>query len=156
MNKINHNSKNKNQNNRKIDFSFISAYSASFIKIRSFFFKGGGGCISLLRTGPKYLLKVNEKSIKYLVSRGFKHSPPDPRSSSPFKAWWFSRGTGWQQVTNFPFFFGQNARKVLNFWTFLKAVKNFLTNLFFCDSKHLQSFLFIITIFLSLLGFVNV
>ena len=43
------NSKNENRNNRKIDFSFVSAHSASFMKMGARL-RGGGVCISLVGT----------------------------------------------------------------------------------------------------------
>ena len=47
--KIDHNSKNKNQKNLKIDISFVSARCASSIKIRTKLRGGGVGvCISLV------------------------------------------------------------------------------------------------------------
>ena len=49
VNKINHNSKNRN---RKIDFTFVSAHCASFMKIGPFLRRGRGWvCICLLGTG---------------------------------------------------------------------------------------------------------
>ena len=54
--KNDHNSKNENWKNREIDFSFVSAHSASFIKIWPLLRRVGGGgvCISFLGTGTKF------------------------------------------------------------------------------------------------------
>ena len=55
LNTMSYNSKNINRKNQKIDFSFESALCASFMEMEAKL-RGGGFCIFLLGTGPKYKL----------------------------------------------------------------------------------------------------